>query len=203
MSSYPTEETLAKVSSDSAQKFVEWYYQDLNESKSLSQYYINSNNKYAAAGLTADITINGAHLANPAEYETLLEAQRGNTTTNNNRATNGGGAAATTRSSSSARGASSSRVRHEVDSFDAQVINDDYTLGAPAHQASQGPDRAGGRVSMLVSVMGILHLGSGHDAARKTFNEVFVLVPNWDARGRNPPRNVKRYLISSQNYRTL
>lgn len=187
---------MAKVSSDGAQKFIEWYYQDLNDSKPLSPYYVNSNNKYATAGVAADITINGAHLANPGEYETLLEGQRGGGGANT-RTTNGGGPR-----SSSAR-SSTSRVRHEVDSFDAQVINDDYTIGAPEHIVDQGPDRNGSRISMLVSVMGILHLGSGHDAVRKTFNEVFVLVPNWDARGRNPPRNVKRYLISSQNYRTL
>lgn len=200
MSSYPTEETLAKVSSDSAQKFVEWYYQDLNDSKPLSQYYVNSNNKYATAGVTADITINGAHLANPAEYEALLEQQRGGP---NSKATNGANAGPRSTRSSYNTPSASSRVRHEVDSFDAQVINDDYMIGAPEHMVNQGPDRTGERISMLVSVMGILHLGSGHDAVRKTFNEVFVLVPNWDARGRNPPRNVKRYLISSQNYRTL
>lgn len=192
---------MAKVSSDSAQKFIEWYYQDLNDSKPLSQYYVNSNNKYATAGVTADITINGAHLANPGEYETLLEGQRGGpnsrTSSTTTTTTNGAAPRSNTRSSSAAR------LRHEVDSFDAQVINDDYTLGAPEHLVNQGPDRHGSRISMLVSVMGILHLGSGHDATRKTFNEVFVLVPNWDARGRNPPRNVKRYLISSQNYRTL
>lgn len=193
MSSYPTEETLAKVSSDSAQKFIDWYYQDLNDSKPLSQYYVNSNNKYATAGVTADITINGAHLGNPGEYETLLEAQRGNSKPT----TNGAGHRRAHNNSHN------SRVRYEVDSFDAQVINDDYTIGAPEHIVNQGPDRAGSRISMLVSVMGILHLGTGHDTVRKTFNEVFVLVPNWDARGRNPPRNVKRYLISSQNYRTL
>lgn len=191
MSTYPSEETLAKVSSDSAQKFVEWYYQDLNDSKPLSAYYVNANNKYTTAGVAADITINGAHLANPAEYESLLEEQRGGKTA---LTTNGAGSRSTR---------TASKVRHEVDSFDAQVINDDYTIGAPEHILNQGPDRNGSRISMLVSVMGILHLGSGHDTVRKTFNEVFVLVPNWDARGRNPPRNVKRYLISSQNYRTL
>lgn len=194
MSAYPTAETLVKASSDSAQKFIDWYYQDLNDAKPLSSYYVNASNKYAAAGVTADLTINGAHLAHPAEYELLLQQQRGGGATTTNGAAAGGGPR-----SNSTRG----RVRHEVDSFDVQVINDDYTLGAPEHLANQGPDRHGSRLALLVSVMGILHLGTGHDAIRKTFNEVFVLVPNWDARGRNPPRNVKRYLISSQNYRTL
>lgn len=192
MSAYPTQETLVKASSDSAQKFIDWYYRDLNDAKPLSSYYVNASNKYAAAGVTADLTINGAHLAHPDEYELLLQQQRGGAATN-------GAVAGGSRSHNSARG----RVRHEVDSFDAQVLNDDYTLGAPAHLVEQGPDRHGSRLSLLVSVMGVLHLGTGHDAVRKTFNEVFVLVPNWDARGRNPPRNVKRYLISSQNYRTL
>lgn len=191
--SYPTEETEVKVSSDGAQTFVDWYYRDLNEARPLASYYVNSSAKYSSAGVSADITINGAHLANPGDYEALLEEQRGAGS-----ATNG-----TTDSSSSRRNTGKPRVRYEVDSFDAQVINDDYLIAAPEYITSKGPDKSGGRISILVSVMGILHLETEPEATRKTFNEAFVLVPNWDARGRNPPRNVKRFLISSQNYRSL
>lgn len=194
--SYPTEDTEVKVSSDGAQSFVDWYYRDLNDARALSSYYVNSSTKYTNAGVAADITINGAHLANPGEYEALLEEQRGT-----------GGATTTTTSNGapdhSRRSTGKPRVRYEVDSFDVQVINDDYCIGAPEHMISRGPDRTGARLSLLVSVMGILHLDTEPEPTRKTFNEVFVLVPNWDARGRNPPRNLKRFLISSQNYRTL
>lgn len=179
--SYPSEDTEVKVSSDGAQNFVEWYYRDLNDGRPLAPYYINSNTKYASAGQTAEITINGAHLADPSEFEALLEKQR------------------------SSAGGGKPRVRYDVDSFDAHVINDDYLTAAPEHVRAKGPDRAGGRISMVVSVLGVLHLGAEPEAApaRKAFSDVFVLVPNWDARGRNPPRNVKRFLIASQNYRTL
>lgn len=191
--SYPTEETEVKISSEGAQTFVDWYYRDLNEARPLSSYYVNSSAKYSNAGVSADITINGAHLANPGDYEALLEEQRGGSSASNG----------ATDSSQSRRSTGKPRVRYEVDSFDAQVINDDYLIAAPEYITSKGPDRTGGRISILVSVMGILHLDTEPEATRKTFNEAFVLVPNWDARGRNPPRNVKRFLISSQNYRSL
>lgn len=191
--SYPNEETEVKVSSEGAQTFVDWYYRDLNEGRPLSSYYVNSSSKYSNADVSADITINGAHLASPSDYEALLEEQRGSSS-----ATNGA-----TDPSHSRRSTGKQRVRYEVDSFDAQVINDDYLIAAPDYITSKGPDKTGGRISILVSVMGILHLDTEPEATRKIFNEVFVLVPNWDARGRNPPRNVKRFLISSQNYRSL
>lgn len=189
---YPNEDTEVKVSSDGAQTFVDWYYRDLNEARPLSSYYVNSNTKYSNAGVTADITINGGHLANPGDYEALLEEQRSGPSSTSNGATD-----------HSRRSTGRPRVRYEVDSFDAQVINDDYCIAAPEHITSKGPDKNGGRISILVTVMGILHLDTEPEPTRKTFSEVFVLVPNWDARGRNPPRNVKRFLISSQNYRSL
>lgn len=189
---YPNEDTEVKVSSDGAQTFVDWYYRDLNEARPLSTYYVNSNSKYSSAGVTADITINGGQLTNPGDYEALLEEQRGGANPTSN------GADHNRRSTGSRP-----RVRYEVDSFDAQVVNDDYCIAAPDHITSKGPDKSGGRISILVTVMGILHLETEPEPARKTFSEVFVLVPNWDARGRNPPRNVKRFLISSQNYRSL
>lgn len=193
--SYPTEDIEVRVSSDGAQSFVDWYYSDLNDARTLSSYYVNSSTKYTNAGVAADITINGAHLTNPSDYEALLEEQRGS----------GGPATASSNGTldHGRRTTGRPRVRYEVDSFDAQVVNDDYCIGAPAHLTSKGPDRTGGRLSLLVSVMGILHLNTEPEPTRKTFNEVFVLVPNWDARGRNPPKNIKRFLISSQNYRTL
>ncbi|ROW11748.1 hypothetical protein VPNG_05652 [Cytospora leucostoma] len=193
---YPTQDIEVRVSSEGAQSFVDWYYRDLNDNRSLSSYYVNTSTKYTNAGINADITINGGALASPAEYEALLDEQRGSSKAN--------GADGKASSSSSSSGLSTSnKVRYEVDSFDTQVINNDYSLACPEHILSRGPDKSGGRVSMVVTVMGVVHVGSGPDALRRRFHEVFVLVPNWDVRGRNPPRNAKRFLISSQNYRTL
>lgn len=187
---FPTQETEVKISSNGAESFVSWYYQDLNEGRPLAPYYINSSSKYTDAGITADVTINGAHLTNPSEYEALLDQQRsGAGNTNGHNSKNKG-------------------VVYEATSYDTQVLNNDYGLGCPEHILKQGPDRHGGRISMLVTVTGTLKLlGGGHSDAQAQhvrFHEVFVLVPNWDVVGRrNPPRNAKRFLISSQNYRTL
>lgn len=187
---YPSQEIDVKVSSEAAQSFVEWYYNDINDHRSLASFYVNASSKYTNAGITADITINGAVLASPAEYEALLDEQRG---------------AAPNKANGTDHGSRTSalKVRYEVDGFDTQVINNDYGLACPEHILSRGPDKSGGRISMVVGVQGVVHLGAAPDTQHKRFHEVFVLVPNWDARGRNPPRNAKRFLISSQNYRTL
>lgn len=192
--SFPTQETEVKVSSNGADSFVSWYYQDLNEARSLTPYYINSSSKYTEAGITADVTINGAHLTDPSEYEVLLDQQR----------RSAAAAAGNTNGEHSSN--KNQKVRYEVTSHDTQVLNNDYGLGCPEHILKQGPDRHGGRVSMLVTVTGTLKLFGGSEAQTQhvRFHEVFVLVPNWDVVGRrNPPRNAKKFLISSQNYRTL
>lgn len=199
---YPSLETDVKVSSEGAQSFVEWYYNDVNDHRSLASFYVNSSSKYTNAGITADITINGGVLASPAEYEALLDEQRGVAPSNSNNKANGTGNSTTGGSSSSSR-TPALRVRYEVDGFDTQVINNDYGLACPDQILSRGPDKAGGRISMVVSVQGVVHLGSPPDTQHKRFHEVFVLVPNWDVRARNAPRGAKRFLISSQNYRTL
>lgn len=193
---FPTQDIAVKVSSEGAQSFVDWYYRDLNDNRSLLPYYVNASTKYTNAGINADITINGGVLASPAEYEALLDEQRGAGKPN-------GPADSNASSSSYTPSTNNNKVRYEVDSFDAQVVNDDYSLACPEHILSRGPDRGGGRVSAVVTVMGVVHVGGGPDALRRRFHEVFVLVPNWDVRGRNPPRGAKRFLIASQNYRTL
>lgn len=58
-------------------------------------------------------------------------------------------------------------------------------------------------MSMLVQVAGRVTFGKGRESVKKSFSEAFVLVPNWEAMGRNPPRNVRKWLIMSQNLRTL
>ena len=174
----PNQETEVKVSSEGAQNFLDWYYRELNDHRPLSSFYVNSSTKYTGAGATADIVINGAQLTSPSDYEALLLEQRGGPT-------------------------SKIRVKYEVDGFDVQVLNSNFGLACPEQILAKGPDKSGSRLSMAVQVSGILHLGGGADAPRKAFNEVFVLVPNWDATGPRAPRNMRKWLILSQNYRTL
>ncbi|KAK1655203.1 nuclear transport factor 2 domain-containing protein [Colletotrichum phormii] len=92
-------------------------------------------------------------------------------------------------------------VHHEVESLDAHVVNSDFSLGCPEHL--QKGDEKGAKCSIMAQVTGRVHYGRGRDAPAKTFNEVFVLVPNWDTFGKNPPRGVRRWLIMSQNFRAL
>lgn len=193
----PTEEVVLKVSSEGAEAFVDSYYRAVNDGQSISTYYINSSTKYTSRpdADPADIVINGAHLATPAEYEALLEEQRGGPTANH---TNG---------ADRRRGTTKPRVRYEVDSFDAQVVNTDFCIDVPQNLSDNASKTSGRRISMVVTVMGILHLDSEPEPTRKTFNEVFVLWPNWEwERGtaRNKSKNARnKFLISSQNYRTL
>ncbi|KAK7408583.1 hypothetical protein QQX98_009231 [Neonectria punicea] len=168
--SLPDNDTQVKVSSEAADIFVSHYYQAINNRAALLPFYINSSSRYA---IPADISINGAVVATPADYSQLLEAQ-------------GSGA------------------HYEIESFDAHVVNPSFQYGAPEHvQDNARVEKNGGKMSFAVTIMGKVQFGRGRDASQKMFNETFVLVPNWESMGRNPPRGVKRWLIMSQNFRAL
>lgn len=187
-----------RVCSEGAEAFVTQFYRDVNSGNSLSTYYIDANTLYAAANESSDIVINGAKLNSSAEYEALLTAQRGGpippTPTNGHH---------NTRRTTTNNTPTTPRVRYDVESFDAQPINHAFQIALPDTLATTGDlAHGGGCISMLVSVMGTLHLG---DEQRKTFTEAFVLWPNWAARGRSASarREKNRFLIADQNYRTL
>jgi NTF2-related export protein 1/2 len=91
-------------------------------------------------------------------------------------------------------------VHYDVESTDCHVINPDFTLDAPDDYMTVP---ANSRVQVLCNVTGRVQYGRGKDAQQQTFNETFVLIPNWDAVGRNAPRNAKQWLIMSQNFRAL
>ncbi|OAQ64940.1 nuclear transport factor 2, Eukaryote [Pochonia chlamydosporia 170] len=130
-------------------------------------------NSSSRYSIAADISINGSVVATPADYSTLLEAQ-------------GQG------------------VRYEIESLDAHVINPSSQYGAPDNiHDNNKVEKNGGRMSIVVTTMGRVQFGKGREAPQKMFNETFVLVPNWDAMARNPPRGIKRWLIMSQNFRAL
>lgn len=159
-----------------AQGFVEAYYHSLSGSQPISHFYVNSSKSYDAAPLAADISINGTVLPAPADYEKLVA---------------GHGPPCT----------------YEVESFDAHAVNPTFGLAAAAGPGAgagaAAPDRSGQKMSLLVQVTGRITFGRGREAVRKPFNEVFVLVPNWEALRRNAPRGLRNWLIMSQNFRTL
>lgn len=174
----PTEDVEVKTSSETAQHFLNDYYAALNHRQKLEPFYVNSCAQYTST--KADISINGAVLAGPAELQALLDRQHGD----------GGGAF----------------VQYNLESFDAHTVNPNFNLDAPDHLLA--PDKSGAKASVLVSAVGRIQYGRGPGAAEKNFTEVFVLVPNWDAFGRGGGGGAgrggaRRRLIMSQNFRSL
>lgn len=95
-------------------------------------------------------------------------------------------------------------VHYEIESFDTHVTNPSFQYGAPTNIVDNARlERNGSRMSLAVVVVGKVQFGKGKDAPAKMFNETFMLVPNWDAMSKNPPRGVQKWLILSQNFRAL
>lgn len=93
-------------------------------------------------------------------------------------------------------------VHYEVFSFDAQPVNPHFAVGAPDAGGPAAGDK-GDRLSFAVQVSGNVKFGRGEDAVEKGFNDSFVLVPHWEAQGRNAARGMRRWLVVSQNLRIL
>lgn len=193
----PPLEVQLRCCSEGAEAFVTSFYRDINAGNSLAAYYINYSTLYAAANESADIVINGAKLNASSEYEALLEDQRGGPIPDT---TNGGPA-------SRRSGGPKPRARYEVDSFDAQPVNFNFQIALPSVLPQSETAYGGGCITMLVTVMGTLHIDNEPDGdnIRKAFTDVFVLWPNWAARGRGAVarREKNKFLIASQNYRSL
>jgi NTF2-related export protein 1/2 len=161
----------------------------------LGPFYTNSTKSYTLSTppRPADISINGQVLQQATEYEALLKKQGRD-------------------------------AKYEVESFDAQVINLRFALAVPSDLQTNDLNR----MSVLVQVTGRVTVGGGSKAKEgsadattstaasgsgsagttgptgaRAFNEVFVLVPNWDALAKNAPRGLRRMVILSQNFRAL
>ncbi|KAL8376273.1 hypothetical protein RB595_007393 [Gaeumannomyces hyphopodioides] len=188
------EDIEVKTSAEGAQAFIDWYYASASERKPLQSFYVNGSPSYSAASITADISVNGLVVKDPAELERLLETQ-----------------------------ANGSRVRYDIEGFDAHVLNPNFLVACPDALASQqqgqgqqqqqqqqqnrgsARDRAerDAKVSIMAMVNGAVQFGTDKNAPRRPFTEVFVLVPNWESMGPKAPRNAKRFLVLSQNYRAM
>lgn len=154
-----------------AEAFVGHYYQAVNANiAKLDNFYVNSSTKYST---NADISINGAVLASPAEYSKLLESQ-----------------------GSDVSYEVESFDTHVMNpSYQLNAPDNIYE--------ESKVEKNGGRMSVIVTTMGKVQFGRGREAPQKMFNETFVLVPNWEAMTRNAPRGVRKWLIMSQNFRAL
>ena len=153
-----------------ADNFVNNYYQAINNRATLLPFYINSSPRYA---IPADISINGAVVATPADYSQLLEAQ-------------GPGAHYEIESFDA----------HVVNPSFQYGAPENV-------QTNTRVEKNGKKMSIAVTIMGKVQFGRGREALQKMFNETFVLVPNWESMAGNPPRGLMRWLIMSQNFRAL
>ncbi|KAK0643025.1 hypothetical protein B0T16DRAFT_429808 [Cercophora newfieldiana] len=188
-------ERAVQSSAEACENFINTYYKTLNEHKSVASYYVTNNQTYCNAGHPpADICINGLVLATPAEWDAMLAAQR------------------QAPGSSTASSTTTHRpfpVTYEVESWDAHVINPDYRFAAPPALLVPDPSKsdhgAGIRIMTMLTVSGTVHFTNERDGEsfKQHFNDVFILVPNWDILARHGKNAVKRYLIASHNYRAF
>ncbi|KAL2262704.1 hypothetical protein VTK26DRAFT_355 [Humicola hyalothermophila] len=179
-------ETNVRCSAEAAKNFVDWYYRQLNESKPVASGYINGNATYEKAGHPpADICVNGLVVATPQEWERLLEQQRKMPT-----------------SAPPGRRA----VRYDVECFDVHVINSDYRFGAPQRMLDIHAPGDGVRMMMMLTVSGSVYFCASPTSKddymlKQHFNDVFILVPNWDQLEKPAAKAGKKYLIASHTYR--
>lgn len=92
-------------------------------------------------------------------------------------------------------------ARYEVQSFDCQVLNPNYNVGAS--DSELGPDPSGRKMSLMVIVSGYVKYGDARDAETRGFTENIILVPNFEVRGKGRDRTGKNWLIQSQNFRMV
>ncbi|KAK0739642.1 hypothetical protein B0T21DRAFT_346936 [Apiosordaria backusii] len=178
------DDTNTRCAADAAAKFVSWYYNQINEAKGISQSYVTNNETYKNAGHPpADICVNGLVCATPEDWEKLLAQQRD------------APKAATDKK----------HVRYLVDTYDTHVINADYRFGATQNLIDLHGVNDGVRMMIMINVSGTVYFGvsmGNYDeyAVKQHFNDVFILVPNWDTLGKGSKYG-KKFLIASQTYR--
>ena len=89
-------------------------------------------------------------------------------------------------------------AHYEIQSYDCHVLNPNYVL-----DGTQGGGAASGKnMTILVTVSGFVKFG-GREATARGFSENFVLVPNHDVATKGRGRQVKEWLIQSQNFRLV
>ncbi|KAI1422190.1 hypothetical protein F5Y12DRAFT_642386 [Xylaria sp. FL1777] len=210
MANLPSLDTQAKVASDAAQHFVEHYYESLNRRQPLVQYYAGVSQRLTSASVKPDISINGRVVESVAAYEALLDAQGANVYYD-----------------------VASFDAHPVNPNYALGCPENLSLAADGAEGGGGLGRGkvaksikdGERVSFAVQVSGTIRYGKPGDtfapAAVTTavnggaaavvdgapvetgFNESWLLVPHWEALGRNAARGLRKWVVVSQNFRAL
>ncbi|KAI0851615.1 hypothetical protein F5Y00DRAFT_230256 [Daldinia vernicosa] len=205
----PTPETQAKVASEAAQSFVDHFYEALSKRRPISQFYASTSPRLTAAGAKPDISINGLLVPDASAYEALLETQGGPVTYDvasfDAHPVNPCyrlGEPEATASVGPGRDATTAAAVRNGDrlSFAVQVS------GVVRYGRGHGDGKAGDAVVVAVGGVGVGGDTSGNndnEPLEKLFNESFLLVPHWEAWGRNAPRGLRKWVIVSQNFRAL
>jgi NTF2-related export protein 1/2 len=97
------------------------------------------------------------------------------------------------------------RCHYDPSSWDCHVINKNYNVGAA--ESALAPEKDGTKMSFMVMVTGSVKFWmDGHeklDEEPNGFAESFILVPNREAYSPKAPKNTKKWLIQSQNFRRV
>ncbi|KAI1104852.1 hypothetical protein F4804DRAFT_168650 [Jackrogersella minutella] len=209
--SLPTLDTQLKVASEAAQNFVDHYYESRTRRRPLAMFYASASPRLTGAGIKPDISVNGLACADAGAYEAVLEAQGGPVTYDvasfDAQPVNAHYRVGEPDPPSGANGrdaiAAAAIVRSgDRISFAVQVTGTirytrDHTAGGENGNKPVAPPPAPTPSSAF---------GDGKpepDIPDQSFNEAFLLVPHWEAWARNAPRNLRKWVIVSQNYRTL
>ncbi|KAI0196503.1 nuclear transport factor 2 domain-containing protein [Xylaria flabelliformis] len=206
MAALPSLDTQAKVVSDAAENFVEHYYESLNKRQPLAQYYASTSAHLTSASVKPDISINGRVLESVAAYEALLDAQGRNV-----------------RYEVASFDAQPVSPNYALGCPSALSLSDSDAATGRGKLAKSVKD--GDRVSFAVQVNGTIRYGKPGDTTtaaatpaaggtgnptpgdgeplETAFNEAWLLVPHWEALGRNAPRGLRRWVVVSQNFRAF
>jgi len=91
-----------------------------------------------------------------------------------------------------------SKTHYEVEAFDCQVVNTNFTVGAPETLLEGNP--AGKKMSILVMVSGSVKYADAEET--RGFVDNVLLVPNWDITKKNE-KEKKKWLVQSQTFRLV
>ncbi|KAI1117167.1 hypothetical protein F5Y14DRAFT_448102 [Nemania sp. NC0429] len=214
MANLPSPDTQAKVVSDAAQSFVEQYYDSLNKRQPLAQFYASASPHLTSASVKPDISVNGRVVESAAAYEALLDAQGRHVhydvasfdahPVNPNYATGCPDALALAADGSEAGGGlGRGKVAKSIKDGDrlSFVVQVSGTIryGRPGDAA---PAAAATSTAGAAAGAGDAAAGDGTPAV-SAFNEAWLLVPHWEALGRNASRGLRRWVVSSQNFRAF
>ncbi|KAI0169654.1 hypothetical protein GGR52DRAFT_573713 [Hypoxylon sp. FL1284] len=225
----PTMETQINVVSAAAQIFIEQYYEALQQKprRPLAPFYASASPRLASAaggGATPDLSINGRACGSVAEFEALLDAQAPGAcpVVYDVRSYDAHPVSAVYGVGGEPEGGKTTGPpnpeKGDLVSFALQVSG---VVRIGRGHVSRGDDQDGAGDAAAPATNGAAGAGVGSGAAgnifasgekkddenpgpvEKQFNEAFLMVPHWEAWSRNAPRNVRKWLIVSQNYRTF